>query len=455
MDSTINTDPTALWFHDQSLDPIPLAQLQRLARERGIEPNADTWPADGEVSFKAYWHLDLWFTNPVLPSAEPRSLLQVYLETEAGAFAGREHETLIWMKDAEFSSHFDEFDWFVPEELWPKRADQVLEERGLAAGIDFRYDVFISYRRADEAIAIDFERELTKRGLKVWRDDRLHDTAGESYQREINQALTDSAKVVTLFSRNVVDPDEGAFTSAWVESEATRAFNRKRLIPILVDPVELPAPFTVLHGIQLEKIRADFNLLLRALGASEDHGNPGTWTIGEPRVEDDKLPLTFAKQLYGRDREMAQLVDAWDDGETRVAAFDAMGGAGKTALIVHFVQQLKRGHWRGARAVFAWSFYSQGSNEDRQVGADDFFRAAFRFFGGKDYKIPDKAREKGVELAALVQKQRSLLILDGLEPLQYAAGRDGRRDTISRREEGAERAHVRRATQKLGTWECT
>ena len=125
---------------------------------------------------------------------------------------------------------------------------------------------------------------------------------------------------------------------------------------------------------------------------------------------------------------MAALHKAWDEGRTTIFAFDAMGGAGKTALVYHFVQALKASGWRGAQSVFAWSFYSQGSNEDRQTSADDFFKAAFKHFGGKDSAPPRDPREKGVDLAHLVQAQRALLILDGLEPLQYVARGGGRMD---------------------------
>jgi hypothetical protein len=101
-----------------------------------------------------------------------------------------------------------------------------------------------------------------------------------------------------------------------------------------------------------------------------------------------------------------------------------MGGAGKTAL----AQALKKDGWRGAQSVFAWSFYSQGSNEDRQTSADDFFKAAFKHFSGGTKEPPKDPREKGVELARLVQTSRALLILDGLEPLQYVARGGGRMD---------------------------
>ena len=37
--------------------------------------------------------------------------------------------------------------------------------------------------------------------------------------------------------------------------------------------------------------------------------------------------------------------------------------------------------WRGAEAVFVWSFYSQGTDDKRQASADEFFKTALAWFG--------------------------------------------------------------------------
>lgn len=286
----------------------------------------------------------------------------------------------------------------------------------------FMYDVLISYRRSDQEIAKRLQRELESLGLKVWRDERLNDDAAAAgYDHKIVEALDLSAKVIVLWSR-------AALQSDWVRGEAKRAHQQHKYIGILLEPVELLPPFNMGHALKLASIQQDPNLLLRALGANEIEGRPGQWALFPAHVDISKMPATYAQKLYGRGREMDALVKAWDGGFTRVFAFDAMGGAGKTALVYHFVQELKAWGWRGARRVYAWSFYSQGSNEDRQTGADDFFKAAFQFFSDDKIKPPTDPREKGVQLARLVQESRSLLILDGLEPLQYATGRAGRQD---------------------------
>ena len=288
----------------------------------------------------------------------------------------------------------------------------------------FPHDIFISYSQKDREAATRLQAAFKAHGLEVWRDERLADSAEASFISTINEALDRSAKVVVLWSRKSVN-------STWVHGEAERARMAGRVVPLALEPIGallpyIPSPFNILPTIDVSAETLDLEPVLRALGAEQVAGQPeGVLTLVTADVDISKLPDTYAKKLYGRDREMAALVAAWDNAVTRIFAFDAMGGAGKTALIYHFVQALKASGWRGARSVFAWSFYSQGSNEDRQTSADDFFKAAYKHFSAGTQEPPRDPHQKGVDLAHLVQAQRALLILDGMEPLQYAAGRTG------------------------------
>ena len=64
------------------------------------------------------------------------------------------------------------------------------------------------------------------------------------------------------------------------------------------------------------------------------------------------------------------------------------------------------------------SFYSQGSREDAQVSSDGFVDEALRFFGDED-PTAGSSWDKGERLAWRVRESRTLLVLDGLEPLQH------------------------------------
>src|SRR6202795_2561357 len=73
-------------------------------------------------------------------------------------------------------------------------------------------------------------------------------------------------------------------------------------------------------------------------------------------------------------------------------------------------------HYRSAELVFGWSFYRQGSSGETS-SADEFLDAALTWFGDPDPRL-GTAWEKGERLAKLIADRRTLLILDGLEPLQ-------------------------------------
>ena len=105
--------------------------------------------------------------------------------------------------------------------------------------------------------------------------------------------------------------------------------------------------------------------------------------------------------------------------KTNIVVLHAIGGAGKTALMRHFVDGLADGDFAGAAKVYGWSAYSQGSGDNKTANADEFIARALGFFGHDLARHPiQDAVERGRKLARLVAERHSLLILDGLEPLQ-------------------------------------
>jgi hypothetical protein len=77
-------------------------------------------------------------------------------------------------------------------------------------------------------------------------------------------------------------------------------------------------------------------------------------------------------------------------------------------------------HYRSAEQVFGWSFYRQGTSGDTS-SADEFLDAALAWFGDPDPRL-GTAWEKGERVAKLISPRRTLLVLDGLEPLQNPPG---------------------------------
>ena len=130
-------------------------------------------------------------------------------------------------------------------------------------------------------------------------------------------------------------------------------------------------------------------------------------------------------ELIGREAETSLLNDSWakvqahEAKRPHILTFVALGGEGKTSLVAKWAADLAHQDWQDCDAVFAWSFYSQGTSET--ASSDLFLKEALIFFGDEGMaNSSQSAFDKGRRLAQLVGERRTLLILDGLEPLQYA-----------------------------------
>jgi len=135
------------------------------------------------------------------------------------------------------------------------------------------------------------------------------------------------------------------------------------------------------------------------------------------KIDIHRMPATGA-ELFGRRDEMAMLDEAWESGCTHVVSLVAWGGVGKSTLVNKWLERMAAENYRGARRVFAWSFYSQGTGE-RVTSADQFIAQALDWFGDPDPAAGSLSPwAKGERLAGLVRRERTLLVLDGLEPLQ-------------------------------------
>ena len=113
-------------------------------------------------------------------------------------------------------------------------------------------------------------------------------------------------------------------------------------------------------------------------------------------------------------------IDAWANKQVNVVTIVAWAGVGKSTLVNHWLRRMAAEHYRSAELVFGWSFYRQGTSGGTS-SADEFLDAALTWFGDPDPRL-GTAWEKGERLAKLVAHRRTLLILDGMEPLQNPPG---------------------------------
>jgi hypothetical protein len=121
--------------------------------------------------------------------------------------------------------------------------------------------------------------------------------------------------------------------------------------------------------------------------------------------------------LIGRKTELNQLTEAIKNPNKRLAIIVAAGGIGKSALTDEWLKQIEAHNYYGKTRVFGWSFYSQGSH-NTFTNSQPFFSAVLPFLGISD--ISKDEIEKARLLVRCLQQQPCLLILYGLEPLQYS-----------------------------------
>src|SRR5271166_5338984 len=141
--------------------------------------------------------------------------------------------------------------------------------------------------------------------------------------------------------------------------------------------------------------------------------------LGPKKISVARLPIT-GSDVFGREGDIGFLDDAWANQQVNVVTIVAWGGVGKSTLVNHWLRRMAAEHYRSAQLVFSWSFYRQGTSGGTS-SADEFLDAALHWFGDPDPRL-GTAWEKGERLAKLVGHRRTLLVLDGLEPLQNPPG---------------------------------
>jgi hypothetical protein len=141
--------------------------------------------------------------------------------------------------------------------------------------------------------------------------------------------------------------------------------------------------------------------------------------LAPKKISIARLPVT-GSDVFGREEDIAFLDRAWANKDINVVTIVAWAGVGKSTLVNHWLRRMAAEGYRSAQLVFGWSFYRQGTSGGTS-SADEFLDAALRWFGDPDPRI-GTAWEKGERLAKLVTHRPTLLLLDGLEPLQNPPG---------------------------------
>lgn len=286
-----------------------------------------------------------------------------------------------------------------------------------------RRTVFLSYSHRQAELKDRLLTHLQAAGIDadVWDDSRI--ATGDHWREEIQKALKRADAAILLISVDFL-------TSRFILYEE---------LPALLDKVRL---FPVIAGAcawdrvpWLGRLQVWSNgEVIRARGRARDEALAAltrelcdvvkeiaplqTGRVPEV-VRTAKLPSTGAA-LFGREDDLTALDQAWDDPHCHILSIVADGGVGKSALVNAWLNRIAP-EYRGAERVYGWSFYSQGARQDNQASADAFIDWLLRAFHD-----PNPAQgspwDKGERLAQAVARHRTLLVLDGLEPLQEPPG---------------------------------
>lgn len=105
-------------------------------------------------------------------------------------------------------------------------------------------EIFISYKREDEARVGRLVRALEGTGLSVWWDRGL--PGGESWRQQIQTALDAAKCVIAVWTHESVGP-----AGDFVRDEAAQAKRRGVLVPVMLDKVDLPLGFGEIQAMDL------------------------------------------------------------------------------------------------------------------------------------------------------------------------------------------------------------
>ena len=293
--------------------------------------------------------------------------------------------------------------------------------------------VFISYSHKDKVWEEKFRPHLTmleKIGsIVVWDDRKIN--PGQEWYDEIKLEMSKAAVSVCLISADYLASD---FV---VKEEVPYLLTRREkegmvIIPVLIKDClweevrwleklqMLPEERKSIAEDHPNSFNREFKNIVKSIIKiikTPDFTPPKPtilWEMPE-KIDVGRLPETGAK-LFGREKELKWLGEAWESEKTNIISIIAWGGEGKSTLVNKWLENMGEDNYKEAKRVFAWSFYSQGTNE-QVTSADQFISEGLKWFDDPD-PTSGSAWDKGQRLAELIRKKETLLILDGMEPLQ-------------------------------------
>lgn len=293
--------------------------------------------------------------------------------------------------------------------------------------------VFISYSHKDEAwkdLLLPHLKVLEKQDrISIWKDRQID--AGGKWFPEIKEAVAKAAVAVCLISADYLSSD------FCMKEEIPYLLERREkegmiLIPILIRQCPWKAVKWLKEAQMIprdgksvskdfrdenDEVFAEIAMKIFDIVDNPDYKPPQPSPHFSPpeKIDISRLPIT-GDELFGRQKELEILDNAWKSDGTHIVSLVAWGGVGKSTLVNKWLERMNAENYRGAKCVFGWTFHSQGTGE-KVTSADLFFSEALSWFGDPD-PVKGSPWDRGARLAELIRKKKTMLVLDGLEPLQ-------------------------------------
>lgn len=154
-------------------------------------------------------------------------------------------------------------------------------------------DVFLSYAHEDRSIVAELVKLLRSQNMDVWWDRAI--SVGRDLNSIIDAKLAESRAVVVVWSRSSV-------RSMWVRGEAADALEAGKLVPIAIEPVRYPIPFTMcetaeLHGWPDIAAEEALHRFLQALNAMIGRDRTGLGRLPVKSADDPTLSVRVARRV--------------------------------------------------------------------------------------------------------------------------------------------------------------
>jgi len=283
--------------------------------------------------------------------------------------------------------------------------------------------VFVSYSHANSSQRdelIGCLKPLEKDGaIKVWWDDLIR--PGQRWREVLQEELRKADIAVLLVTSEFLDSQYCRELEVEVlRQRSTRS--KLVLLPVICDATETWKKQPWIAEVQVvlacerhdeawtrvaEAVRRE----AKRLGPRPDDG-----AVSLERLLEE-LPGGNREPFFGRKDRLEFLDAAFGNPSIGVVTYYAFGGVGKSALIRHWLTN--NAPREGVRFV-GCSFFDQGTREHAGT-SDQFIVRALRDLGDA---APSGGElwKRGRRLAELVTEEPTVLVLDGLEPLQFGPG---------------------------------